>query len=304
MPDDSPPTRLEFLTTPTEAIANFAPACMVYAAAGTRRQAALAGIRSDSEEYAHWSRTQMLTTCNLVFEHGVKHIFTILATPGQFQEIGRYRTQLLDWIDWGVAGSEALADYCRLGWRVRLVGAHEIEVLAKTRRRLCALPDPPGAPTLWYWVIPDVDAPWRWLRDAICSTNGTRADAIRALYSEEVPPVTLYLAFGKPIVADYLLPPLLGETVQCYWTQRPGYALTQNELRTILYDYAFLRPTWRADKTLRGEEAIDHRASWERATILGLGRRLGPFWYPELDSTSTAPEINVARQEAPWPFAP
>lgn len=280
----------EFLALPSIALASIAPTSLIYAAAGTRRRAALAGVRSDSEEYAQWSRTQMMTTCQLIFEHGVKHIFTILASPGQFREVGRYRSRLLDWIDWGVAGDEALSDYRRLGWRVRLIGAHEVAELTGASARVRALPTAPDAPTLWYWVIPDADAPWRWLRDAVIATRDTRAAAIHALYGEDVPLVTLYLAFGKPAVADYLLPPLLSETVHCYWTQRPGYALTQRELRMILYDYAFLRPTWHADKTERGETAIAHRKQWDNGTILGLGTRLGSFWYPA--DQPAVPELN------------
>lgn len=283
MSDDSGATlsQAEFLAAPARALRWAAPASMVYAAAGTRRAAALAGIASDGEAYAQWSRAQMIDACTLIFAHGVRHLFTILATPGQFAEVGRYRDRLLAWIKWGVAGPEALADYQALGWRVRLIGAHEIDQLNETAARVRALPGSAGAGTLWLWVIPDADAPWRWLNDALCAPARTRTAAIESLYGEAVAPVTLYLGFGKPAVADYLLPPLLNGTVHCYWTQRPGYALTEYELRSVLYDYACVRPTWRRDKSGRGEEAVAERARWQQTAILGLGRRAGPFWYPE-----------------------
>ena len=274
-------SRAAFLAAPTQAIRWAAPASMVYAAAGTRRAAALAGIGSDSEMYARWSREQMIDACTLIFAHGVRHLFTILATPGQFAEVGRYRERLLEWIEWGVAGPEALADYQAQGWRVRLIGAHEIEQLSETAARVRALPGAADAGTLWLWVVPDTEAPWRWLRRALCSPDQTRAAAVETLYGEAVPPVTLYLGFGKPAVADYLLPPLLNGTVHCYWTQRPGYALTPDELRAVLYDYACARPTWRRDKSGRGEEAVAERSRWQQTSILGLGRRAGPFWVPE-----------------------
>ncbi len=274
-------SRAKFLAAPAPAIRWAAPASMVYAAAGTRRAAALAGIASDSEAYAQWSRAQMIDACALIFAHGVRHLFTILATPGQFAEVGRYRDRLLEWIKWGVAGPEALADYQALGWRVRLIGAHEIEALNEAAASVRALPGTADAGTLWLWVIPDADAPWRWLNDAMCRPVQTRTAAIETMYGEAVPPVTLYLGFGKPAVADYLLPPLLNGTVQCYWTQRPGYTLTEYELRNVLYDYACVRPTWRRDKSGRGEEAVADRARWQQTSILGLGRRAGPFWVPE-----------------------
>ncbi|QDF07567.1 hypothetical protein BHS04_30845 [Myxococcus xanthus] len=78
----------------------------------------------------------------------------------------------------------------------------------------------------------------------------------------------------------HTLPPLLQGPMDCYFTQRPGYRLTERELRTVLYDHAYLRRTWRADKTGRAEEAISHRRAWEEGPMVGLGIRLGPFWYP------------------------
>lgn len=270
----------DFLAAPTSAITWAAPATMIYAAAGTRRAAALAGITADSDDYARWSREQMMSACRLIFAHGVKHLFTILATPGQFREVGRYRDRLLDWIDWGLAGPEALADFRAQGWRVRLIGAHEIDQLGAATERLRALPGAADERTLWLWVIPDDDAPWRWQCQRLPRSIRTRSDAVVALYGEPVPPAGLFLGFGKPAVADYLLPPLLSGTTHCYWTQRPGYSLTQRELREVLFDYACMRPTWRSNKSGRGEAALADRALWEREAILGLGRRVGPFWYP------------------------
>jgi len=68
--------------------------------------------------------------------------------------------------------------------------------------------------------------------------------------------------------------------LQCYWSQRPGFRLDERQLRRILYDYAYTRRTWREDKTGRAEKALAHRSVWERGPTIGLGVRLGPFWYP------------------------
>ena len=86
------------------------------------------------------------------------------------------------------------------------------------------------------------------------------------------------------------LPPLLFEEIQCYWTQRPGYSLTEVELRTIFYDRAYLRATWRPDKTGRERDALRHRHAWgEHAPLIGLGRKLGPYWYPMEPTAASAP---------------
>jgi len=293
------PSPEAFLNAPLSEIAQVAPEAIVFAAAGTRRSAALAGLSSTSDAYPRWSRTQMIDACQLIFDHGVRHIFTVLATPGQFREVGQYRAKLLDWITWGVGGPEALADYQRLGWRVRLLCDDDLAGMPAVQYRLHAATPATAEKTLWFLVVPDAEAPWRWLLAAVLREQArTRTAAVHALYGEEVPLITLYLAFGKPIVAPDLLPPLLAGTVQCYWTQRPGYHLTAEEFRLILYDYAFLRPTWQEDKTGRAEQALATRAAWEQGPILGLGTRLGPFWYPQ-PFTMPDPADQSVRAEKP-----
>ena len=84
------------------------------------------------------------------------------------------------------------------------------------------------------------------------------------------------------MVAPDLFPPLLMDDVQCYWSQQAGYSLTEQQFRRIVYDYAYLRQTWQEDKTERAKAAMAHQEIWERETIVGLGKRLGPFWYPDL----------------------
>ena len=268
----------EFLAAPRREITRVAPATMIYAASGTRRQAALAGVDADSEHYVTWSHMQALDAVQLLFDHGVRHVFTLLAGPGQFQEVGAYRARLLDWIEWGVASLPALAEFRRRGWRVRLLCDQGVPQLDRAQR---AVAQTGGEVTLWFQVVADSEAPWRWILAAMNRTQAaSRCELIKALYGEAVPMASLYLAFGKPIIAPELLPPLLTDTVQCYWSQRPGYALDEEELRRVLYDYAFLRPTWQADKTGRADASLPHADVWRNGSILGLGQRLGPFWYP------------------------
>lgn len=277
--DSAPaPTLEEFLAAPHAEIARIAPSTVVYAASGTRRQAALAGINPQSDAYARWSHTLALDAVQMTFDHGVRHVFTLLAGPGQFHEVGAYRARLLDWIEWGIASDETMAAFRQRGWSARLLCDDSIPQLVRARQRLATLH---GPVTIWFQVIPDAEAPWRWLLDATHRSGArTRCELVQALYGEPVPLVSLYLAFGKPVIAPELLPPLLVDTVQCYWSQRPGYSLTQDELRRILYDYAYLRPTWQADKTGRAEEALVYADVWNNGAVLGLGQRLGPFWYP------------------------
>ncbi len=56
--------------------------------------------------------------------------------------------------------------------------------------------------------------------------------------------------------------------------------MDEKQLRAIFYDYAFLRQTWKEDKSGRADKALAQRELRERGDVLGLGTRKGPFWYP------------------------
>ena len=281
MSEAQPPSRANFLDAPTDLVACVAPATVIFAPGGTRRSAVLAGISPQSDEYARWTRERMIASSELFFELGVRHLFMSVMRPPQMAEVGRYRDRLLDWLDWGLAGPEAIADYARLGWRVRLLGADGLGQLGTAAERLRQIMPGTATPTLWYYVVPEIESPWQWVRAALRQTEGnTTSDVIRALYGEDLPLATLYLAFGKPMFVPDLLPPLLSGDVQCYWTQRPGYTLGERTLRQIIYDYAYLRPTWTRDKSSRYADVEAQRSLWEQAPTLGLGRRVSAFWYP------------------------
>lgn len=274
----------EFLEAPVEEVRSVAPDTLILAAGGTRRSAAMAGIAPESNAYARWSRERMMQCCQLLFEHGVQHIVTFAIVESQMAErTAGYREKLEQWVDWGLAGPEALADYERLGWRVRLVGSWEFPALDGAAVRLEEAMPGSSTPAVWWFVIPNLEAPWRWLIEAAQRSNGASREAVaRALYGEAIPPATLLLSFGKPLVSPALLPPLLFGKTHCYWSQRPSYELDRQQLRAILYDFAFLRRTWREDKQGRAETVLDQRSAWQQGPTIGLGRRLGAFWYPVL----------------------
>jgi hypothetical protein len=271
------PNLAAFLQLSEAEIAPLAPASVVYTMGGTRRAAVLAGMKPESDEYIRWTREKMVQGVDLLFRFGVQHVFIMAITPENYRESGAYRQRLLDFTEWGIAGPEALADYSRFGWRVRLLGVEDIPALQPAADRLRQHTAAPSAPTLWCLVVPDEDAPWR----QILQTQArNRQEAILALYGEPIPAITMFLSTGKPMFNLNLLPPLLVGSVQSYWRQQPGHSLTELEWRSILYDYAYTRATWREDKEGRAELALAHNAIWQTAPTLGLGVRLGPFWYP------------------------
>lgn len=293
MTQTATPSLADFLAAPVEAIARVAPATVVYAPGGTRRQAVFEGIEPWSEEFIDWAWKHTMASAELLFRHGVRNLLLTALTPGNFREVNRYRPQLLERTASFIAGADALATYRRFGWRVRLIGAECAPELAAAAAHLRRATAADGAHTIYWTVAPDEDSFWQSLWAIAQQTQfSTRAEAIHALYGEEIEPATLYLAFGKPLISQAIIPPLLQGELHCYWSQQPGYTLTERQLRTILYDYAHLRPTWREEKLERAHEALAHRQAWQEGPILGLGMRLGPFWYPAPMSSQAWPDMD------------
>ena len=275
-------TRREFLDAPDEAVAEVAPQTMIYSVSGTRRGAALAGKDTQGQEYVRWSRERMMVCLDLIFGHGVQHILMPVITPSQFNEATpQYREHLWRWLEEGLAGPEALSGYQERGWRVRIAFGQELLRLREASGSLERTTADESRCNLWVFVVPEHNLLWKHALVRLQNADAlSPEEGIRILYGASIPPATLYLDFGKPVVSPDLLPPLLTGVLHCYWTQRPGYSLDRRQFRTILYDYAYVRPTWRKNKTGRAEQALEHRETWNQDVIVGLGTRLGPFWYP------------------------
>ncbi|MFY1831354.1 hypothetical protein ACN47A_35905 [Myxococcus fulvus] len=275
------PTLEEFLAAPVEEVRAVAPLTLIWTVEGTRRSAALDGIDVSTYDYAHWSLLRMNECVAMFFRHGVRHVFAPLLSPSHFAEVTpRYREYLFDWARFFVNTPEVTAPYVENGWRLRLLGGGSLPALRPHAERAVAL-TPRGEHTLWCSIVAESGAPWSELLEAMARSGArTREAAIRALYGEDIPLATLMVAFGKPLVSSDQVPPLIVGKMDSYWTQRPGYRITEQEFRTMLYDHVYVRRTWRPDKTGRAEEASKHRRAWEEGPTLGLGVRLGPFWYP------------------------
>lgn len=276
------PSLADFLAAPLEDIRKVAPATMILGAGGTRRRAALAGFSTQSEEYARWTWQQMTACHALIFDHGVRHLVSTLAVSSHNDETTPgYREKIVRWTQWAVAGAEAQAEYARHGWRARLIGVESWPELAPVAKTLVEMTARNSGPTLWFSVATRPELTWKRLLELAIEQRSTDLRQLAtALYGEEIPPATLYLGTGKPQVEASQIPPFLIGKLESYWRQHLGYDLDAATLRTILYDYAYLRPTWQADKTGRAEQAVAFAHAWDSPPVLGMGQRLGPFWYP------------------------
>jgi hypothetical protein len=229
----------------------------------------------------------MLDAIKLILDHGVRHVFVPILADGNFREqTPGYREKLFGWMHRSLAGDDALATYTARQWQVRLIGAELITELGDTAKTLASETRTQAERCVWYTALPSSEAAWDLVFHAIHREGArTRQEAIRALYGQDIPTDDVVLLdFGKPQVFTSAVPPLLIARLHCYWRQSLGYALTIEQLRSVFYDYAYLRQTWMEDKTGRADEALRYRSVWDDPPILGLGMRLGPFWYPASSS--------------------
>jgi hypothetical protein len=278
----SKPSLQEFLAAPLEDIRKIAPATVLLGTGGTRRRAVLAGLSTQDEDYAQWTRAQMMACYALIFQHGVQHLVaTMLVSSHNDESTPGYLEKLVGWIGREVVGDKLLAMYATLDWRVRLIGVESWPQLAPVAAQLLEATAKHTGPTLWYSVASRPQQTWqRMLEIAIEQQITDRTSLVRAFYGEDIPPATLYLGAGKPQVEDSQIPLLLVGKLECYWRQHLGYDLDAVTLRKILYDYAYVRPARGADKTNRAEQVLAYADAWQDPPIIGMGQRLGPFWYP------------------------
>lgn len=279
------PDQRAFLQASKDDVRSVAPSTVLFCPGGTRRAGVLAGMEVPSEDFVRWSVRELLGTVTRLFDNGVAHVFTGIIFPLAWREATpKYRALMAQWSAWCIAGDEQLREYRRLGWCVRAPGAllFPPELGVARAAKIVEESTPKDAKhTLWLQCYPSNDAATEtMLREVLRVGARTREEAVLALYGKAIPQATLLISSGKPATSPIIVPPLLHGDLHAYWMQRPGNTLTELEIRTIFYDMAFTRATWSEDKTGREQQVLEHRTLWENAPILGLGRRVGPFWFP------------------------
>ncbi|MFL5807177.1 MAG: hypothetical protein ACJ8CR_36285 [Roseiflexaceae bacterium] len=268
------PTLSDFLVAPVEQVAAVAPATLLL----DLRDATLAtadGGAPDAEQHA-----RILAGIEALFHLGVRDIVTCVARArvgtGQHSD-----QRFLTWAERGMLGLAALSAYERCGCRVRVVGVEDMPEPRTAAERWPTPPPADGMRTLWWSVMPDTDVLWPMIAAAARRVpDTTQAGFIRALYGEDIPPATMLLGFGPPLAPEFISLLLAGE-MQCYWSQRPVFALDEPTLRRIFYDYAYVRPTRTAgDRSWRYTLLEQQRAAWETDTVLGIGQLGEPQPHP------------------------
>lgn len=109
-----------------------------------------------------------------------------------------------------------------------------------------------------------------------------REALIRKYYGEDLPPVSLFIGFDKFSVFD--MPLLATGEEDLYFSLSPSPYMTQHQLRAILYDHLYVRPTPEPDYTELPEDARDWLRDFYRKNqdyAFGVGKLKFNLWIPE-----------------------
>ena len=105
---------------------------------------------------------------------------------------------------------------------------------------------------------------------------------IRKYYGEDMAPVSLFIGFDKFSVFD--MPLLATGEEDLYFSLSPSPYMTQPQLRAILYDHLFVRPTPEPDYTRLSKEELNWLREYYRRNrdyAFGVGKLKFNLWIPE-----------------------
>ena len=110
---------------------------------------------------------------------------------------------------------------------------------------------------------------------------------VRVYYGEDLPPVSLFIGFDKFTVFD--MPLLATGEEDLYFSLSPSPYMTKRQLRAILYDHLYVRPTPEPDYTKLEPEELIWLRNYYRANkdyAFGVGKLKFNMWFPETQSGS------------------
>lgn len=106
-------------------------------------------------------------------------------------------------------------------------------------------------------------------------------------YGEDLPPVSLFIGFDKFSVFD--MPLLATGEEDLYFSVSPSPYMTERQLRAILYDHIYVRPTPEPDYTQMSADELDWLRDYYRANkdlAFGVGKLKFNLWVPETGGTA------------------
>jgi tuberculosinol/isotuberculosinol synthase len=108
----------------------------------------------------------------------------------------------------------------------------------------------------------------------------SRRELIEKYYGEYIEKADIFIGFEKFNVFDY---PMLGWGEESlYFMVAPSLYMNENQLRTILYDYIFLRPVQDPDYFTMSTDDFEAMRKFykvNREVTFGVGEMRGDIWY-------------------------
>ena len=277
------PTLEEFLAAPDAEVAAVAPATAIFAAAGTRRRAALEHI--PPEQYSEWAIKGLGENAAIFFRLGIRHLVIPTLSPGLIAEGGDYGKNIINWVIDQARGPTLQQIAERNGFRICFLGpaTKSIPAIQEAQAELLARPYHEETPTIWMYVQGHYNEPWN---EIILASQTTyvqnRTDLVQALYNIDIPAASLFIGVGRLQMNSYIIPPLLFDTtLNCYWIQRVGFRITEAMIRHIIYDLVYARNTNTHLRNERYQYADQMRWHWEHTSIMGVGHNMKGFWIPD-----------------------
>jgi tuberculosinol/isotuberculosinol synthase len=105
---------------------------------------------------------------------------------------------------------------------------------------------------------------------------------VRKYYGEDLPPVSMFIGFDKFSVFD--MPLLTTGAEDLYFSLSPSPYMTTHQLRAILYDHIYVRPTPEPDYTKLPSEELAWLREYYRHNkdyAFGVGKLKFNLWFPE-----------------------
>jgi hypothetical protein len=277
-------------------IVNKANLAVMVPSDGSRRHYLLNVRRPDEVSASHYLASMGRALAQLIgrlFLHGVKTVVISMLEGPNFE-------RSTDYVERGIAGAHAIitgetfaALYREHGVRARLCGAYDLfceprvrNALQETDRTLGAM-TPTGSRLLLYGFFPRRPVDEVIERSARLSLQLGRAPSHAEVHAACYPhgPGRLDALINSDWMrAGRLVPPILDEGTHYYHLNFSPYALTDEDVRAILYDLLFVRrpePPEGVNYSPETLEAFREYAAQHGRKIIGLGRRVGPgIWQP------------------------
>lgn len=303
--------RDEFLKLPTKEIARFVsengqPKSGIFVPDGTRRMTlALTGKRPGSKdffnEYLELTSRYFMENLDVFFSHGLKtlfvpvissHVFNKSKTPHHraLRNILKMLFKGKDWLDFYKKNDIRVKVYGNLSY----FAENNYEQVREWIEDIAQTTAANHSHTLFYGFASSNETEAGFVDNAIdfFEAHGRRptiAEQLESYYGEHVPPAHFFIMSTKFTGLSALPPLIVNRSTRMFFLPVPGImALTKETYRKIIFDFLYCCPGESRreydENDLKYREQLRNYFSSNQAAVLGLGRRIGHFWVPVIET--------------------